>query len=278
MTRQVEDILALRERWLAAQPLPEPNSEALWRWLRVSFNYHSNKIEGSSLSRNDTQMLLVHGTVQSKRPMRDYHEMKGHNAAFEHIRQLAEKKRLINEQDIKDLNRLCLGKPFYKPAKRAGGKKQIKIIPGEYKTTLNYVLLSEGSRHYFALPEKTPGLMKELIRHTTAWLGKKEDDKLNAIIPFLADFHMRFVRIHPFTDGNGRAVRLLMNYILIRHGFLPLAISDRKEYLNAVQMAHKDKNELLETLIEKDMRHMLERGIRASKRIITLNGGKGLGL
>ena len=84
-------------------------------------------------------------------------------------------------------------------------------------------------------PTKIPHLMKEYGE----WLANMERSPLNS---FLA--HFRLVAIHPFADGNGRTARLLMNLLLLRDGYPPVAVrpDDRKEYLDTLQHAslHND--------------------------------------
>ncbi|MFM9709712.1 Fic family protein, partial [Streptomyces galilaeus] len=70
-------------------------------------------------------------------------------------------------------------------------------------------------------------------------------------ILFAAWFHHRFVWIHPFFDGNGRTVRLLMNLLLMRAGYPPAIIlkNDRKKYYDALNAANNDKYNKLYLLI-----------------------------
>ena len=87
----------------------------------------------------------------------------------------------------------------------------------------------------FATPAETPAKMTDLID----WYRKmKESSETNPSV-FAADFHYRFIRIHPFDDGNGRMARLLTNFILMQYGYPPLVIrvDDKAEYISALEQA-----------------------------------------
>ena len=102
-------------------------------------------------------------------------------------------------------------------------------IAGQYATLARYVRTETG-RHEFPTPAEVPALMGDFA----AWLSAAEDSPDTA---FTA--HRRLVDIHPFNDGNGRVARLLMNLILIRAGYPPIAVrpEDRLEYIRALQQA-----------------------------------------
>ena len=88
------------------------------------------------------------------------------------------------------------------------------IALGDYKTTPNNVKTSTGEIYYFTPPEQVKPAMTDLLD----WYRDQEAAGEHPVI-IAATFHYRFVRIHPFDDGNGRMARLLMNLILIKHGY-----------------------------------------------------------
>jgi len=266
-------ILQLHADWLACQPLPARNWAALWRWMRMRFNHQSNRFEGNTLTYSETQLLLIYGRAAGDHELREYEEMKAHDVAFEYARKLAADARPVSEADIRDLNRICLKEPFYQLAQTPDGEMTRKrIVPGEYKTQPNHVLTATGEVFHFAAPQETPALMAELA----AWLRRHLDNSAHeqraGIVAFLAELHQRFIRIHPFDDGNGRVVRLLMNCILMRLDFLPMVLDDRARYIAAIQFADAGDMRRLEDLFAERIAAMLETGIRAKARIIELNG------
>ncbi|MDE0119816.1 MAG: HsdR family type I site-specific deoxyribonuclease [Bdellovibrionales bacterium] len=275
---QEENILRLvdlHKQWFSVQPLPEENNQALWQWIRLQFNHHSNSFEGNTLVYDETQLLLIHGRTVGDHTIREYEEMKAHNVAFKYMCELAKEKRLVREADIRDLNKICLKEPFYKKARTPDGQSTTKkIIPGQYKKQPNHVVTQTGEIFYFATPEETPAKMAELIKWTQDWLKKNKEEQHKTLVSFLAELHHRFILIHPFDDGNGRVVRLLLAYILIRLDFLPMVLNNREQYIKAIQFADAGNITHLENLFLDNIVAILEKGIYAKNNKIDLNEGK----
>jgi Fic family protein len=112
------------------------------------------------------------------------------------------------------------------------------VHAGCYKTRPNSVITPTGERFEYASPEETPALMTDLIQ----WYNQAEADGKLTPVELAALFHYRYIRIHPFEDGNGRIARLLMNYILLRHGYPMIVIrsKNKKTYLEALGKADKN--------------------------------------
>jgi Fic family protein len=102
-------------------------------------------------------------------------------------------------------------------------------IAGQYADLPRYVRTETG-RHSFPSPAEIPPLMTDFA----AWLKASPDTPASAF-----EAHLQLVNIHPFNDGNGRTARLLMNLILIRGGYPPMAVrpQDRLEYVRSLQHA-----------------------------------------
>jgi Fic family protein len=138
---------------------------------------------------------------------------------------------------------------------------QVKI--GQYKTTPNSVKTNTGAIYYYASPEETPALMGELMQWFRA---ESEKGDLHPLI-VSATFHYRFVRIHPFDDGNGRMARLLMNLILMQTGYVPVIIklASKGAYLFALEQADAGELEDFIVLVEGELIYSMElylRGVR----------------
>ena len=267
-----EKLRELYKEWQAVQPLPEENHQALWQWIRLKFNHHSNHFEGNTLTYSETQLLLIHGQTTGDHTIREYEEMKAHNVAFKYMCELAKKERHITEGDIRDFNKICLKEPFYKAAQTPTGEPtRKKIIPGEYKKQPNHVITQTGEMFHFASPEETPAKMEELVKWIQDWLKKNKQEQHNTIISFLAELHQKFIYIHPFDDGNGRVVRLLLAYILIRLDFLPMVLENREEYIKTIQFADAGNRTPLENLFLNHVMKILETGIYAKIHKISLN-------
>lgn len=237
MNTDFAELTALHQEWQSLQPLKPEHEARLWKKLRLEWNYHSNHIEGNTLTYGETELLLLHDRTTGNHSHREYLEMKAHNLGIEHVRSLAaDTSRVLTEGDIRDLNKIILKEPFWKAAETADGQPTRKeIIPGQYKTTPNNVRLSNGDVFFFASVEDTPPRMSALAD----WLKHELESPTLHPVAFAAKLHHDFVLIHPFDDGNGRVARLLVNYVLMRFGYLPLIVrtEDKANYLTALQLA-----------------------------------------
>ena len=147
-----------------------------------------------------------------------------------------------------------------------GKPRQKKIIPGQYKTQPNYELTQTGEIFYFASPEETPSKMAEFTQWIQSWLKQDQNNLYQNLIPFLAQLHKRFISIHPFDDGNGRVVRLLLAYILIRLNFLPMILNNREEYIKAIHWTDIGDFTYLENLFLKHIIAILKKGISGPRQ------------
>lgn len=260
----LNQIADLKAQWDAAQPLSPENEHRLWQKLRLEWNYHSNHIEGNTLTYGETELLLIQGKTTGQHELREYEEMKAHDLGIEHVRSLASDERPITEADIRDLNRIILKEPFWKECQTSDGQPTRKqIVPGQYKTLPNNVRTATGEMFMFSSPEATQGEMAEL----TEWFRAGVEDINTELVSFLAAFHHRFSVIHPFDDGNGRTMRLLVNYALLRRGYVPLVVrtESKKEYLGALSAADAGDMMPFAQFIGGRIADALELGVRAAK-------------
>ena len=263
MDKHIEE---LYKQWLSLQPLNNQDNERLWEKIRLDWNYNSNRIEGNTLTRKETKLLLDNqDPVEGTHSERDLKEMKAHNVAVEKVRKLAgDKQRHLTEADIRNLNSIILEKSFWKKAETEDGQiTRKKISPGKYKTQPNHVITETGEIFKFAIPEEVPVKMQELIE----WFKESIEPPPASIASFLAQLHHRFILIHPFDDGNGRIVRLLLNYALIHLGYPPLVIKDkdRRTYFSALQKADRGNMDALTVYLGRTLASWLEIGIKAAK-------------
>jgi Fic family protein len=262
-TENIKIIDQLKSELDQLTPFSKENKNRLQKKVMVEFNYNSNHLEGNTLTYGQTQLLLLFDKSSGDVPVSDIEEMKAHNVALSHIEEMAQdSERPLTESFIGELNKTILVKPFWKDAVSPNGiptRKKIEI--GKYKTSPNSVQLKNGEIHEYASPEETPALMGDLIR----WY-QENNDKMHPV-HLAAEFHYKFVSIHPFDDGNGRVARLIMNYILLKHSY-PMVIiksEDKENYLTALQKA--DTGDLLSVIkyIEKQSIESLELYIKAGK-------------
>lgn len=172
------------------------------------FTYHSNAIEGSTLTFAETYAILYNDNsfkIQGKEP-REIYEAINHKKALELVFEYLKDNADINEKFIKNINETI--------------NKDIKYTKGYRKVQV----FIRGSEHIPPEPEKIPNLMNYYIYN----YNHDEQEIFNRI----AKYHIEFEKIHPFEDGNGRTGRILLNYELLKNNLPPIVISkeDRVKY------------------------------------------------
>ena len=233
-------IETLYKEWLAVRPVKEELRQRLDQKFMLEFNYNSNHIEGNTLTYGQTELLLLFGRVVGEAKMKDLEEMKAHNVCLKMtIAEAREKDRPLTESFIRILHQTMLREDYTVYRQLPGGVNTSYVVhAGCYKTRPNSVITPTGERFEYASPEETPALMTDLIQ----WYNQAEADGKLTPVELAALFHYRYIRIHPFEDGNGRIARLLMNYILLRHGYPMIVIrsKNKKVYLEALGKADKN--------------------------------------
>ena len=182
----------------------------------LELTYTSTAIEGNTLTAAETALVVEKGITIGGKPLKDHLEAVDHYEALHYVRELARQAEPFTEMDVRNLHRLVM-------------LRSAPEIAGRYADQGRYVL-TEGGRHSFPSPAEVPALMGDFAR----WLGVAAAGPAAAF-----DAHRRLVDIHPFNDGNGRTARLVMNLVLIRGGYPPVAVrlEDRAAYIGALQQA-----------------------------------------
>ena len=189
------------------------NKKEMYKWLKTELAYTSNAIEGNTLTRKETELVIDDGITSTSKPIQHYIEAVNHAKAFEKIITFLDENKNINENFMLNIHKIILtgldddNAGFYRNCR-------VRI---------------SGSTVIMPNPKKVPDLMTDFYN----WLSDNMDNEpLTAILA-----HLKFVSIHPFVDGNGRCARLLMNTILLKFGFTPIIIrpADRKKYLSVVE-------------------------------------------
>ena len=239
VSNTIEEIDRMKKELDELRPLPADVVGRIGQKLRLESNYHSNAIEGNSLTLGETRNLILHGLTARGKPMRDHLDIKGHDEAVKAIEGAVKRNEKLNEVFIRNLHRVLLKEPYETDAITPEGQPTKRLISiGDYKTQPNNVRTSTGEIYYFTPPDQVKSAMSDLID----WYRRNEKEGEHPII-IASAFHYCFVRIHPFDDGNGRMARLLMNMILIKHGYTVsiIPIQERDQYINSLERA--DKNE-----------------------------------
>jgi Fic family protein len=189
------------------RPLEDAQVHNLRRALTASFTYESNRIEGNTLTLQETALILEKGVTVSGKSLKEHLEVTGHAQAFDYVQDVAQSDEPISQTVLRRVHQLVLGGV---DRKNAGAYRTIDVaIAGSaHQPPPNY-LVQERMDALFAWAEGSTGRLHPVV--------------------FAAELHHRLVNIHPFVDGNGRTARLLMNLVLLRHGYPIANLSGERE-------------------------------------------------
>ncbi|MGB0880637.1 MAG: Fic family protein [Polaribacter sp.] len=188
--------------------------------------HHSNSIEGSTLTKAETFLLLEEQLTPKNKPLEHTLMAIDHLNALKFVMDLANSKKPLTEEIIRKISSLLL--------KQTGS--EISAIAGTFdssKGDFRKVNVRAGISTFINF-EKVPKKVNELITYINERITKISDFKSVNELAF--DVHFQLVSIHPFADGNGRISRLLMNYVQQYH-HIPLSViykEDKQEYFNAL--------------------------------------------
>jgi Fic family protein len=188
------------------------------KWI-VDWTYHSNAIEGNSLTRIETRIVLESGLTVSGKPLKDHLEAIDHKEAILFMEELAQGEEELSESHMRQVHAIVLQR--IRP-KEAGRYRNVPVTVGD---------------HLPPQPWEVPIQMEQLMqKYHGEW------KKLHPL-ERAAYLHCDFVRIHPFVDGNGRTARLIMNLEWMKYGYPPviLPVEARLRYYQALQ-SYDDTN------------------------------------
>lgn len=205
----------------ALRPLSNEVLTQVKEYYKIGLTYASNALEGNTLSLVETKVVLEDGITIGGKPLKDHYETVGHAKAFDEIINLS-KNTTFTENDIKLLHKL-----FY--------EKIDNEKAGKYRTSQ---VIITGSDVELPKPEELDEKMHEFILQLPNF-----KEKLHPV-EYAAMVHIIFVNIHPFTDGNGRVARLLMNLALLQSGYNIVVIPPvvRADYISAIQKTNNGNN------------------------------------
>ena len=201
----------------ALRPLSPELVKNLDEWFKVELTYTSNAIEGNTLTRKETAVVIEKGLTIGGKSLVEHLEATNHAKALDVVHELQRKKpNQITENDILAIHAIILqGIDDH----NAGHYRRVPVR-------------ISGSAVVMPNAMKVPGLMEEFA----AWLKSKKDIHP---VKLAGEAHYRLVTIHPFADGNGRTARLLMNLILMMQGYPPAIIrpQERFPYITSLETA-----------------------------------------
>ena len=180
--------------------------------FRIEYAHNSTAIEGNTLSLIETKLLLEDKLSVGGKELREIYEVTNHAKAYDYALKCIAEGKPLGENTVKDIHQLLME----------------NIQPGGIYRNVSVRITGAG----FQPP--APNDMYAQVKGFFADLPYKTD---TPSIELAAWVHAEFVRIHPFTDGNGRVSRMIMNYQLMSDGWMPISVAkeDRLKYFEALE-------------------------------------------
>lgn len=224
LNQKLEELEMLRDRWVKKPKMSTSQLARMHQFFDIEYTYDSNKIEGNTLSLQETALVINEGLTIGGKSMREHLEAINHAEAIGFVRGLVERKEDIGRRVLLDIHRLIL-------------KGVDSDHAGRYRSV--QVRIS-GSEYEFPQPFQLDKLMEDYFH-----FYRQEMNRMHPVI-LAAEMHERLVSIHPFIDGNGRTARLIMNLVLLRNGYTRANIkgtnANRLAYYQALQEVQLHNN------------------------------------
>ena len=182
--------------------------------ILIRMAYHSSAIEGNTITLPEVSNIFLERSLPKYKTIREFYEIENHKQAFEFLFDNINNNVELNIDLLLNMHKYLVDR--------------LQHDAGTFKSSQNAIV---GTEFQTASPTETPYLIRQWIDNTNYRLNNTDKD--NEILSILADTHIQFERIHPFSDGNGRCGRLLLLYLGIKYLNSPLIISkeNRAEYM-----------------------------------------------
>lgn len=221
---KLEKLDSLKDKWVRSKPLNETQLSKLLDYFNTKYTYDSNRIEGNTLSLQETQLVVAEGVTISGKSMREHLEAINHSEAISFLESLITEKERLNKRTLLDLHRLVLKSI---DTENAGKYRSVPVTIG-------------GSEFMPPQPFLLDKLMEDYFIHYD-----RQKRGMHPVI-LAAEMHERLVSIHPFLDGNGRTSRLIMNFILLQNGYTIAILKgdpdSRIKYYKALENVQMNNN------------------------------------
>ena len=217
MIKDLQDLDFLKVQWNKVRPLTSTQRIKLQQYFHTMYTHDSNQIEGNTLTFQETHLVVNEGLTISGKSMREHLEAINHQEAIDYLIDLVHYKEEFSKRVLLELHHLIL-----------------KSIDSQHAGVYRSVPVKiSGSRHEPPQPYLIDKLMEDYFIYY-----EKQKKILHPVI-LAADMHERLASIHPFIDGNGRTSRLIMNLILLRHGYTLTSLkgdsTSRLKYYQALE-------------------------------------------
>ncbi len=260
------ELLKIKEKYFS---LIEADDFDYNKFNQFAIVHHSNSIEGSTLTKEETYLLLEEHLTPKNKPLEHTLMAIDHLKALQFVVQLAEEKTPLTVEIIKEISALVM--------KTTGS--EISSIAGNFdssKGDFRKVTVRAGTTTFMDY-KKVPERVNELVAYINKTINSSQD--FLDINNLAFDAHFQMVSIHPFADGNGRLSRLVMNYIQQYHQ-MPLSVvykEDKQDYFDALQETRKNEDisifrNFMFSQTEKFLTEQIE---ELTKKQTSKNAGKG---
>lgn len=235
----------LQQQWQAQKPLESSQLQKLQSYFNLAYTYESNRIEGNTLSLQETNLVVNEGITIGGKTLQEHLEAINHQEAIHFIEQLVVNLQTFNKSVLLQLHQLIL---MGIDTKNAGVFRTVEVrISGSKHLPPSPLLLNDLMDGYFEFYELNKRTMHPVL--------------------LAAEMHERLVTIHPFIDGNGRTARLVMNLVLLQNGYTLVNIKgnlkNRLKYYQALEQVqlnheHTEFYKLILSSAEKSLLQHLE--------------------
>lgn len=278
------EIDALQRQWTAYRRTresaqPDAYAEFIERLTR-SWAIETGIIEGLyTLDRGMTETLVMRGIsaelIERSATNKDPHELArtlaDHQDAVNGVYAEVREGRPVSRSAIRQIHVVLTGnQPTYRAMNQFGRFFDAELRHGEFKTLPNNPTRPDGAVHEYCPPEHVDSELDNLMEWYAAYL---QDDARYHPLLTAAWLHHRFTQIHPFQDGNGRVVRALLTWHLVREGYLPVVVTrdDRVDYIDALEKADDGDLVLFVDLLVRMQRRTILEAIGEPERAETVD-------
>ena len=229
------------------RPLPVAAINRLRDGILIEWIYNSNAIEGSTVTLQETRLILETGLTIGGKSLREHFEVINHREAIQYVEELIQNTEPITAFHVRQIHKLIL---THIDDENAGSyrKTQVRIAGASFTPPESWQITS-------------------LMAEWSDWVARAEGT-LHPVI-LAAQAHYRLVAIHPFVDGNGRTARLVMNLLLMRRGYPPTVIlrANRRQYYSVLAKADSGKTDALENFVGRAVENGLNLYIETCKSV-----------
>lgn len=222
LVEKLEAIDRLRDEWQAKRPLNATQLQRMRDFFNIEYTFESNRIEGNTLTLQETSLVVNEGLTISGKSMKEHLEAVNHAEAVDFVIELASKREGLTKRNVLDLHALIL-------------KSIDRENAGRYRSVPVRI---SGSQHEPPQPFLLDKLMEDYFVHY-----RQQEGRMHPVI-LASEMHERLVSVHPFIDGNGRTSRLVMNLVLLRNGYtianLKGDVNSRLAYYRALEKVQMD--------------------------------------